>query len=128
MTVQADLRPDTEISRKPGGTRKPLRALWLIVLLMAMALAGVVGVVVAAHVTDPPAPTRVVYPEPNANSREGRVAATATQQPNANEREGRVPATATQQPNANDREGRVPTTTTQQPNANDREGRVRDNS
>ena len=114
MTAQTDLRPETEHDRKPGsteisresgGARKPRRVLWLIVLLIAMAVAGVVGVTVAAHVTDPPAPARVVYLEPNANSREGRVP--ATQEPNANEREGRVPTTAAPEPNANDREGRV---------------------
>ena len=112
MTAQTELRPDIEIgnkpgsnkvSREPGGTRKPHRVLWLIVLLIAMAVAGVVGVTVAANVTDPPAPARVVYPEPNANDREGRV----PPPPNANDREGRVPTTAAQQPNANDREGRV---------------------
>jgi hypothetical protein len=112
MTAQTELRPDIEISRKPGSnkisrepgdTRKPHRVLWLIVLLITMAVAGVVGVAVAAHVTDPPAPTRVVYPEPNANSREGRVPGP----PNANSREGRVPTSAAQEPNANDREGRV---------------------
>ena len=114
MTAQTDLRPETEndrkpgsteISREPGGARKPHRVLWLIVLLIAMAVAGVVGVDVAAHVTDPPAPDSGRLPEPNANAREGRVP--ATQEPNANEREGRVPATATQEPNANTREGRV---------------------
>jgi hypothetical protein len=112
MTAQTELRPDieisrnpgsNEISRKPGDTRRPYRVLWLIVLLITMAVAGVVGVAVAAHVTDPPAPTRVVYPEPNANFREGRVAGP----PNANDREGRVPTSAAQEPNANDREGRV---------------------
>ena len=146
MTAQIDLRLDTEnrrkpggteVSRKPGGTRKPHRVLWLVVLLIAMALAGVVGVVVAANVTDPPAPTRDVYPEPNANSREGRVPnaneregrvpTTAAHVPNANEREGRVPAATTHVPNANEREGRVPATATQEPNANTREGRVSDN-
>jgi hypothetical protein len=116
MTTQTDLRLETENSRKPGyteigresgGARKPRRVLWLIVLLIAMAVAGVVGVVVAAHVTDPPAPTRVVYPEPNANDREGRVPTTtdAAHEPSANDREGRVPTTA-QEPNANTREGR----------------------
>jgi hypothetical protein len=112
MTAQTDLRPETEISRKPGsnkisrkpgGARKPHRVLWLIVLLITMAVAGVAGVAVATNVTDPPAPTRVVYPEPNANSREGRVPGP----PNANDREGRVPTSAAQEPNANDREGRV---------------------
>jgi len=115
MTTQIDLRPETEISRKsssndisrePSGARKPHRVLWLIVLLIAMAVAGVVGVVVAANVTDLPAPTQV-SPGPNANEREGRVPTTATQPPSANVREGRVPTTATQPPNANEREGRV---------------------
>ena len=113
MTAQTELRPDIEssrkpgsnkISREPGGARKPHRVLWLIVLLIAVAVAGVVGVAVAAHVTDPPTPTRVVYPEPNANSREGRV---PRPPPNANDREGRAPTAAAQEPNANDREGRV---------------------
>ncbi len=112
MTAQTEHRPDIEIGNKPGSnkvgrepaaTGKPHRVLWLIVLLIAMAVAGVVGVTVAANVTDPPAPTPVVYPVPNANSREGRVPAP----PNANDREGRVPTTAARQPNANDREGRV---------------------
>jgi hypothetical protein len=113
MTAQIDLRPETdssskrgsnEISRKPRGTRKPRRGLWLIVLLIAMTVAGVVGVAVAANVTDPPAPTRVVYPEPNANSREGRVP--ATQEPNANDREGRVPTT--EKPSVQPRVSRPP--------------------
>jgi hypothetical protein len=108
MTAQTDLRSDTEISRKRGGGRKPLRVFWPIVLLIAMALAMVVGVAVAAHVTEPPAPTRVVTQEPNANEREGRVPASATQQPNANEREGRVPTTTTQKPSAKTRVGGVP--------------------
>jgi hypothetical protein len=108
MTAQIDLRRKTEISpkpgsteispkpgstenrRKPGITRMPHRVLWLILLLIAMAVAAVVGVVVAANVTNPPAPTPVVYQEPNANEREGRVPTTAAQEPNANEREGRV--------------------------------------
>jgi hypothetical protein len=103
MTAKIDLRLDTknrrepggtEISRKPSGARRPHRVLWLVVLLIAMALAGVVGVVVAANVTNPPEPTPVVYEEPNANEREGRVPTTAAQVPNANEREGRVPTTA----------------------------------
>ena len=137
MTAQTDLRLETENSRKPGsteisresgGARKPRRVLWLIVLLIAMAVAGVVGVVVAAHVTDPPAPTRVVYPEPNANDREGRVPITTTaHEPNANAREGRVTTTAAQEPNANEPKGRVAATATQEPNANTREGRVSDN-
>jgi hypothetical protein len=124
MTAQTLVRPDTEISRKRGDAPKPRRVLWPIVLLIAMAVAGIVGVAVAAYVTDPPAPTRVVTQEPNANDREGRLPTTATQQPNANDREGRVPTTTTHEPNANDREGRVPTTVAQQPNANTREGRV----
>ena len=136
MTAQTDLRLETENSRKPGsteisresgGARKPRRVLWLIVLLIAMAVAGVVGVVVAANVTDPPAPTRVVYPEPNANDREGRVPHHRAHEPNTNDREGRVPTTAAQEPNANEREGRVAATATQEPNANTREGRVSDN-
>ena len=116
MTVQTDLRPDTkhgreqgstEATHKPDGNRKSRHVLWLIVLLIAMAIAGVVGVVVVAQVTDPPAPARVVDPEPNANDREDRVATTADREPNANNREGRVPTTADREPNANDREGRV---------------------
>ena len=63
MTAQTELRPDIEIGnkpgsnelrREPGGTRKPHRVLWLIVLLIAMAVAGVVGVDrVAGNLTAP---------------------------------------------------------------------------
>ena len=89
MTAQTELRPDIEIGNKPGSnkvsrepdaTGKPHRVLWLIVLLIAMAVAGVVGVTVAANLTDPPAPTRVVYPVPNANDREDRVPPAAERQ------------------------------------------------
>ncbi len=116
MTAQTELRPDIEIGnkpgsnelrREPGGTRKPHRVLWLIVLLIAMAVAGVVGVTVAANLTDPPAP------DP------GRL-------PGAERQRARRPRTRAP-PNANDREDRVPTTAAQPPNANDREGRVSDN-
>jgi hypothetical protein len=128
MTAQTDLRPETEDRREPGGTRKPRRGLWLIVLLIAMAVAGVVGVVVAANVTDPPAPTRVVTTQdPNAKDRDGRIPTSAAREPNPNEREGRIPTTTAQEPNPNEREGRIPTTTAQEPNPNEREGRVSDN-
>ena len=89
MTAQTELRPDIEIGRKPGsnkisrepgGTRKPHRVLWLIVLLIAMAVAGVVGVAVAAHVTDPrrppgsstrsrtPTPAKAASPRPSSRT------------------------------------------------------------
>lgn len=130
MTAQTDLRPDTEISRQTGGSRqrrharKPLRGLWLIVLLFAMAVAAVVGIALAAQVTDMPAPTRVVTQAPSPNDR-GGAPATATRPPNANDREGRISPSAIQPPNANEREGRVPATETQAPpNANEREGRL----
>ena len=109
MAVQTAVRPDTRFSRQPAEARKPRRVLWIIVLVVGMALAGVVGVVVATYVTNPPAPTQVVTQEPNANEREGRVAVTATALPNANEREGLVAVTATALPNANERESRVAT-------------------
>ena len=96
MTAQTDLRTDYLII-EPRSGRKPLDVVGPIVLLIAMAGAGILGVAVVARVTNPPAPTPVFAPGPNANEREGRVAATATQAPNANEREGRVAATATQE-------------------------------
>lgn len=108
MTAQIDLRPDSDVSREPGVARKPLRVLWPILLLIAMAVAGVVGMAVAANLTEPAAPTPVIYAEPSANSREGHGGASVTQEPNANEREGRVPDTTSQQPNANTRERRIP--------------------
>ena len=91
MAVQTAVRPDTRFSRQSSEARKPRRVLWTIVLLVGMALAGVVGVVVATYVTNPPAHTQVVTQEPNANEREGRVPVTGIREPNANEREGRVP-------------------------------------
>jgi hypothetical protein len=80
MTAQTDLRPDNQISRERDGARKPLDVLGLLVLLLAMAVAAVMGVAVMARVTNPPAPTPVVSQDPNANEHEGRVAATATQE------------------------------------------------
>jgi hypothetical protein len=50
------------------------------VLLLAMAITAVMEVAVAARVTNPSAPTPVLSQQPNANEREGRVAATAAQE------------------------------------------------
>jgi hypothetical protein len=80
MTAQTDLRPDDQISRERGGARKRLDIVGPIVLLLAMAVAAVMGVAVVARVTNPSAPTPVVSQEPNPNERVGRVAATATQE------------------------------------------------
>jgi hypothetical protein len=107
MTVQITRSPDTE---SPATVQRTRRWLWLAALLVAMAAAAVVGVAVAANVTRPAPDTGVVYQEPNANTREGRVP--TYQEPNANTREGRVPVPAYQEPNANTREGRVPTSHT----------------
>ena len=113
MSAQTELRPDIEIgnkpgsnkvSREPGGTRKPHRVLWLIVLFIAMVLAGVIGVTVAANLTDPAVPTQVVYPVPNANAREGRVPARRRTPTSA---KAVSPRSAVKSRNANDREGRV---------------------
>jgi hypothetical protein len=123
MSLQTDRPADTWISRKPGHVQQPLHIRWMLTLLLAIVIAVVAGVVVAAHLTGPPASTPTVYHEPNANTREGRVPAATIQEPNANTREGRVPAATIQEPNANTREGRLPTPTVQEPNANTREGR-----
>jgi hypothetical protein len=100
MTTQLTRTPDTD---SPGSIRRARRWLWLAALLVAMAAAAIVGVAVAAQVTRPPTDAGVVYQEPNANTREGRVP--SYQEPNANTREGRV--STYQEPNANTREGRV---------------------
>jgi hypothetical protein len=88
MTAQLDLRPAIRLSRERDSARQPFRIFWPMVLLSAIVLAGVAGVGVAAYVTDPVAPTRVVYQEPNADDREGR--APGIQVPNANTGEGRA--------------------------------------
>jgi hypothetical protein len=127
--TQTDVRPDIDISgqsggdRRPGDRRKPLRGLWLILLLLAMAVAAVVGIAVAAQLADKPAPTRVITQAPTASER-GGASANATRPPNANDREDRISSSATRPPNANDREGRVPSTVAQEPNGNVREGRI----
>ena len=90
MTAQTELRPDYLII-EPRSARKPRDVVGLIVLLLAMAGAGILGVAVVARLTNTPAPFTVATQPPNANEREGRVPVTATQPPNANEREGRVP-------------------------------------
>ena len=90
MTAQTDLRPDYLII-EPRSARRPRDVVGPIVLLLAMAAAGVLGVAVVERATNPPAPIPVATREPNPNEREGRVPVTATREPNANEREGRVP-------------------------------------
>jgi hypothetical protein len=107
MTAQLTRTPDT---KAPGSVRQARRWLWLAALLAAMAAAAVVGVAVTAQVTRPAPDTGIVYQEPNANTREGRVP--TYQEPNANTREGRVPAPTVGEPNANTREDRVPTSHT----------------
>jgi hypothetical protein len=84
--------PDTS---SPARTRPTRRWLPLAVLLVAMAAAAVVGVAVSAQVTRPAPDTGIVYLEPNANTREGRVPAPTVVEPNANTREGRVPTSHT---------------------------------
>jgi hypothetical protein len=132
MTALAHPGPKTSGQHAHDGARKPLRAWWPILLIIGIVLACAAGVGVTASLTDPVAPARVLYREPdpkvgvpagqapNANTREGRVSTTATDLPNANMREGRVPAVAPGLPNANTREGRV---STELPNANSREDR-----
>ncbi len=66
------------------------------------------GVAITAQLTRPAPDTGIVYHEPNATTREGRVP--TYQQPNATTREGRV--STYQEPNANTRGGRVPTSHT----------------
>ena len=90
MTQQTDRRPDTEISSQHRGARQPNRYRWLLVVLLAMAIAGIVGVAVTSDMTAPPT-TPTVSHEPNANTREGRVPTPTSVEPNANTREGRVP-------------------------------------
>jgi hypothetical protein len=111
MTLQTDHRPDTDISVGRSSIRQSHRILWLLAVFLAVAIAGVAGVAVAAHLTRPAATNPIIYQAPNANTREGRVPSTPVQAPNANTREGRVPSTPVQAPNANTREGRVPANT-----------------
>jgi hypothetical protein len=110
MTVQTSRRPDTETHAEQRRASLPRRVVWLLALLVAMAVAAVVGVAVAAHLTSPATVAPTVYHEPNANTREGRVPAPTFTEPNASTREGRVPAPTYVEPNANTREGRDPTT------------------
>jgi hypothetical protein len=70
MTMQITHAHDTRSST----VKHWRRGLWLLALLLAaMATAAVAGVAVAAHLTSPTTGTQVVYREPNANTREGRV-------------------------------------------------------
>jgi hypothetical protein len=142
MTEQMERRPDTEISSQSRGAKKSNQAKWPVLVLLAIAIAGFVGVAVATHLTGQTTITNHVFHEPNANTREGRVPITPiVVEPwggsqNANTREGRVPITPiVVEPwggsqNANTREGRVPITPiVVEPwggsqNANTREGRV----
>jgi len=103
MTTQLTRTHDTE---PPTAAPRTRRWLWLAALLVAMAAAAVVGVAVTAQMTSPPSSPRIVYQEPNANTREDRVP--AYQEPNANTREDRVSIQTYHEPNANTREGRVP--------------------
>jgi hypothetical protein len=89
MTGQLDLRRAIRLSRERDSARQPFRAFWPMVLLGGIVVAGFAGVGVAAYVTDPVAPTPVVYQEPNVNDREGR--APEIQAPNANTREVETP-------------------------------------
>jgi hypothetical protein len=123
MTQQTVRRPDTEIARQHSSPQQPNRHLWLLAVLLSMAVAGIVGVAVTAHLTGPATTTHSVYNEPNPNAREGRVPTTSVD-PNPNSREGRVSTATSVDPNANAREGRVPTATSVDPNPNAREGRV----
>jgi hypothetical protein len=107
MTTQLTRTAET---KPPGSVRRARHWLWPATLLIAMATAAVAGVTVTAHLTRPAPDTGIVYQEPNANTREGRVP--TYQEPNANTREGRVPAPTVGEPNANTREDRVPTSHT----------------
>jgi hypothetical protein len=104
MTLQTHLRPDTQRTRPRRRAGRSRRIWWALAFLVAIVAATLGGLAIAAQLTNPPSSPRIVYQEPNANTREGRVP--AYQEPNANTREGRVPAY--QEPNANTREGRVP--------------------
>jgi len=103
MTLQTDRQRDTETTHQHTSGRAPNRYMWLFAVLLAMAVAGIVGVAVTAHLTGPATTKTTVYHEPNPNTREGRVPASID--PNANTREDRGPASV--DPNANTREDRV---------------------
>jgi hypothetical protein len=105
MTTQLNIRPAIRLSRERDSARPRSRVFGPVMLLSAIVMAGVAGVGVAAYVTDPVAPTRVVYQQPNASDRESRTLEIPA--PNANAREGRVPTTTAVGPNANAREGRT---------------------
>ena len=88
MTTQTELRPDIEIGnkpgsnevrREPGGTRKPHRVLWPIVLLIAMAVAGVVGITVTENLPLPRPPLGSSTRSQTPIRREGRVPARAAE-------------------------------------------------
>jgi hypothetical protein len=98
--------------------------MWLFVTLVVLMIAAASALYVAAHQGSSVATSHVVKQEPNANTREGRLAASAVNEPNANAREGRLAASAVNEPNANTREGRLAASAVNEPNSNAREGRV----
>jgi hypothetical protein len=118
MTALTHPGPKSSDNHAHDGARKPLRVWRAILLIIGIVLGCAAGVGVAANLTDPVAPARVVYQRSNPND-----PVPAGQATNANAREGRVPATAPALPNANAREGRVPATAPAPPNANTREDR-----
>ena len=102
MTALTHTGPKSSDNHAHNGARKPLRAWWPTLLIIGIVLACAAGVGVAANLTEPVAPARVLYQESNRND-----GVPAGQAPNANTREGRVPTTSTELPNANTREDRT---------------------
>jgi hypothetical protein len=92
MALQTDLRPDTQRGHPRRIIWRSHRVWWTLAFLAAIAAATLGGLVIAAHLTSSPSSPRIVYHEPNANTREGRALTPTALEPNANTREGRVAA------------------------------------
>jgi CDP-diacylglycerol pyrophosphatase len=107
MTAQTVHGGDVLVSARRGAPRHH-RTMWLLVVLVAMAIAAASAVYVAVNHSSSAAVSRVVNESPNANTRESRLPVSPASEPNANTREGRVTTRSANEPNANAREGRVP--------------------
>jgi uncharacterized membrane protein len=107
MTAQTVQGRGVLVSARRSALRQR-RTMWLFVTLVVLMIAAASALYVAAHQGSSVATSHVVKQEPNANTREGRLAASAVNEPNANTREGRLAASAVNEPNSNAREGRVP--------------------
>jgi uncharacterized membrane protein len=90
MTAQTVQGRGVLVSARRSALRQR-RTMWLFVTLVVLMIAAASALYVAAHQGSSVATSHVVKQEPNANTREGRLAASAVNEPNSNAREGRVP-------------------------------------